>query len=484
MTRPSRLSVRPRFVLDARPSRSDISRRLGMAKCIAIVAVVLPLASIEPWTETATAATVSSVPPSSAIAANVAASPVASPFGIVRAIHVPNVGGVAFPAPIPSVPRSASPSASAVLPRAQPQNRNCWEASDKSSTRTSIHNENDTRRESTTIRYSNGDCSLELRAEGKFTFRTDLSDIETLARGGWMRVEERTGRDSRRLEIRSSAAGVIDRVYYLNGDRSAIDANARAWFARALLAVERQSAFAAETRVPQLWKAGGLRAVLAEVALMPSDHAASKYYTTLLGLDADLNSQALNTIIRQATNDLAGSDHYLSQMLGKFASHRTADAASLRLFADATGRMKSDHYKSQLMMKVLGTENPGPETVNVLLRSASTIESDYYLSQVLTALAKASPVESWSAYFKAASGIESDYYKRQTLEAPLAQRPLTKEVVNGVLTAALSIGSDHYLSELLMAVAVAYPMDNATRPAYERAVDAIGSDHYRGKLLV
>jgi len=71
----------------------------------------------------------------------------------------------------------------------------------------------------------------------------------------------------------------------------------------------------------------------------------------------------------------------------------------------------------------------------------------------------------------------------QTLEATLNARPLTREIVAGVLAVAPSIKSDYELSALLTSVARAYPIDDSLRPAYEKAIDSIDSDYYRGAAL-
>lgn len=66
----------------------------------------------------------------------------------------------------------------------------------------------------------------------------------------------------------------------------------------------------------------------------------------------------------------------------------------------------------------------------------------------------------------------------------LKLRPLTREMVAGVLSVAPNIDSDSDLSGLLASVAKNYRVDTSLRTAYEKAADAINSDYYRGSALV
>jgi hypothetical protein len=443
------------------------------------------------------------------------------------------------------------PATTPPLPAPVQQKVVCWDGEDghtNVSINTDDHNKS---RQSYTVRYSRDNCSLELRAEGSFTLRADLSDIETIGSDGWVRIEEREGRSSRRVEISRGDNGALDHKYWVDGDRAAWDANARAWLATTLLSVERRTAFAADTRVPQLYRTGGLNAVLREISAMPSAYPKSKYYGTLLDMGITLDSNTLNSIVRQASTDLASSDYYMSEVLGKFASQGSADENTWRTFAEAAGKMKSDYYRSVILKRVLSKGRLSSSTVGILLRNASTMKSDYYISDLLKdvagkyalnadtrqyyvdalraiesdyyrsellktmgtggdwdakttafvldavagiksdyykseslkSLAKADKINDWSTYFNATTTIESDYYKKETLQAALNRKPLSREVVAGVLNVAQRIKSDSEMADVLSSVARSYNLDDGLRAAYEKAVDNMDSDYYRGAAL-
>src|SRR5687767_13721450 len=98
------------------------------------------------------------------------------------------------------------------------------------------------------------------------------------------------------------------------------------------------------------------------------------------GVDIDANSS--NGLDWQVTVDLASSDYYLSEVLAKFVSQRSANETTWSSFAEAAGRMKSDYYRAQMLKKILARGQLGSSTVGLLLRSASGMKSDYYLTDL------------------------------------------------------------------------------------------------------
>jgi hypothetical protein len=474
MARPSQLSGRLLAVLDSNRNRRSVTRRIVAAASFLGIAIALPLASLTP----AAAATV---------------SPSAMPLGIVRAAQLPAVGilepklektlGILDPKLdetlhfSETMPETRAPFMASDDPV-------CWDEGGKGGTSVSINNEDTKgRNPSYTVKYSRDNCSLELRAEGDFTLRGDLSDVETISNDGWVRIEERIGRDSKRIEIRRASGGGLEHQYWVNGDRRAFDENAREWLAKTLLSVERRTAFSASTRVPQLYKSGGLRKVLSEIALMPSAYAKSRYYGTLLDMGITLDSNTLNSIVRQASTDLASSDYYLSEVLKKFSTQGSADESTWRTFAEAAGRMKSDYYKSETLKQVLSKGRLSSPTVGILLRSASGMKSDYYLSELLKNVARkyALNADTRQYYAEALRNIESDYYRSDLLKSLSDDDDWDAKTSAYVLESVAGIKSDYYKSESLTSLVRARHI--SSWPAYFSAASTIGSDYYKKEAL-
>lgn len=460
MARPSQLSGRLLAVLDNTRNRRTVTRRAFTGAFLAALAVVVPLASVMP--ETASAA----------------------PAAIIRAVQVPAIA-VPRGKPVDAAQFAQAPKIPvAPIVVTTRQQRACWAEGDGNTT-ISISDDNKSgKRPSWTVRYTRDDCSLELRAEGKFAMRPDLSDLESLAPGGWFRVEERIGTSSRRVEIRRAGSGSLEHTYWVNGDRIDYNEDARAWLARTLLAVERRTAFAASTRVPQLYGRSGVRGVLSEIALMPSAYAKSRYYGSLLEVGVELDANVLNTVVRQVSTDLTSSDYYMSEVLGKFALQSAANESTWRAFAEAAGRMKSDHYKAQTLGKVLNHGPLSTETVAILLRSASGIGSDHYLTELLKSVAGKYALDSRTApfYLDALRKVESDHYRGQLLQAINTGGEWDARTSSFVLASVGEIKSDYYKSQSLLSLIRARHVENW--PAFFNAAETIGSDHYKRETLV
>jgi beta-lactamase regulating signal transducer with metallopeptidase domain len=189
MARPSQLSGRLLAVLDTHRNRAGVSRPVLAAASIFASILVVVLASLTTRAAVATAAE-TPVGRITTVAADGArslptepASFAPAPFAIVKATQIPN----AAPEPAVAVARQSQQS--------------CWDRGEKSNV--SISSNSDKSRETWHVRYTSDDCSLEMRAEGKFRLRGDLTDLESIARDGWFRLEEREGRSSRRVEIRA-----------------------------------------------------------------------------------------------------------------------------------------------------------------------------------------------------------------------------------------------------------------------------------------
>ena len=555
MARPSQLSGRLLAVLDATRNRSSVTRGIRASVSCAAVAVVIPMSFIIPGASANTSIipSVTSRTTSLHRSANPAARHAQQAPTIVEASRPGSMMSFSFTSSEPASNLLPLVSSTAPLsPLATIQSDDCWASNGKGSTHiSSSSNDAGDAHQSYSVRYTRDNCSLEVTADGKFTLKPDLSDIETMTSDGWFRVEEHIGRESHRIEIRRGSNGSLEHQYWVNGDRQPFNDEARAWLARTLLSVERRTAIAASTRVPQLYRAGGLRGLMAEIALMDAPYAKSVYYKTFLGMGISLDASSLNSVVRQATTDLSSSDYYLSEVLSEFSKQPSVNEATWQTFAEAAGTMKSDYYRSEVLKKVLKSGRLSSQTVGILLNSAAGLKSDYYLSELLQsvatqyavnadtrqyyvnalhkidsdyyrgqvletlnhdgewdaktsgfvlasvsdiksdyyraealkALVKAHHVNDWPAFFNSVAGIPSSYYQKETLTTVLADRPLTREAVAGVLGVATRMKSDNEISEVLDAVARSYRIDDSLRPAYEKAVDAISSDYYRGSAL-
>jgi hypothetical protein len=510
MARPSQLSGRLTAVLDRQRNRQRVSSGFRAAIVVATLALLLPLASLTPWVNEARAAPTRTVlrtahgPVANAhkSAATLEHGPVVTllplgatgqtahgvpsiemremkPLNITAAFSAPGTIGLM---PIIKAVQSSDGALGLVRAPARSQATSCWEARTDHSTSISSHDDgSSTKRIS--VRFSSGSCTLNLEADGDFTLRADLSDVATLERGGTLSLEERDGSSTRRIEIRNSGNG-LEHLYFVNGRAADYSPEARAWLATTLLAVERRTAFAAKTRVPQIFQSRGARGVLDEVSLMPSDYAKSAYLTVLLKQGISLDAPTLTRIVQQSAREMT-SDYYLSEVFKQVGTQRLADEGTWRAFADAAVGMKSDYYKSLVISSVLSRERLDPGTVSTLLRAASTIGSDYYQAETLKSMSKKYAITAQSRpYYLAALGkIKSDYYKYEVLNFLNTNEAIDAATVAAILKSVGEMTSDYYKSEALTMLSRRGRLDAATRNDYLAAVRSINSDYYKHQVL-
>jgi len=513
MARPSQLKGRLTAVLDRGRNRRKASPRFRVSVAAATLGVLLPVASFSPFVTEATAA---HSPPTSR-------GPVSGVVGLAGE-HAPRGNGPLAP-DFGSAPPTAAPRASAApgfvvattsgatssvvttssaagygfmiattpvaasvkaMLYSVPQGASCWESSPASSSHNhnqiSIDNDG-SGMDHTTVTFSNGDCSLDIRAEGTFTLRPDLSDLASIERGGYFTIEERTGGSSRRMEIRPGSGG-LDHVYYVDGRRADYSAEARAWLAQVLLATERHTAFAAKTRVPQIFEGRGANGVLDEVSLMQSDYAKAAYLNVLFKQGVNFDAPTLTRVVKQSSREMT-SDYYLAEVFNLVGAQKFTDASTWRAFADAAGGIKSDYYKAQVIGKVLSRDNLDAATTATLLKAASTIDSDYYQAETLKAMSRkyGVPPENRAYYLAALGKIKSDYYRQEVLGMLGGAGAMDAPTAAAALRSATDMKSDYYKAETLMSIARRGNLDASARREFFAAIKSIDSDYYKHQVL-
>jgi hypothetical protein len=379
-------------------------------------------------------------------------------------------------ASVAAAPHAAAPRAAAVA-RQEP-----CDGENVKNSHSQISDDDGDRR--TTIRWSAGDCQLELRARGRFVVKGDLSDFESVARGGWLKLTEERGRSERELEIRNDD-GRMARTYKVNGADHPFDDEARRWLAGVLLELERRTAFAADQRVPRLLASGGPEAVIDEVARLRGDYAAHVYFSKLFEHVPRLEAPLVRRVLTVAGQRIS-SDYYRTEVLKSVERRGLPDDASRLAFVTAASTIGSDYYRSEALKLLLDEDDRLTRPVgDALLRASAGMSSDYYASETLKRAAKRGLVrtDNRDAFFKATREVDSDYYRAEILLSLLRGDEVDKTLVRDVVAATEGMSSDHYVTEVLLAAAKRYAIEGETRDAYIRAAKALKSDHYHRQAM-
>ena len=493
MARPSQLAGRLLAVLDDARRRGRLTPRVATRAAAAAMTVVAMVASVSPTPAAARAmaagateirtepvvVTTSAGAFGPAVVSLDVAEPTTPSLPPLAAAQLTAIAAanVTVPRPITGEP---SPVALRIPETAAPCDRNASSGKKSSHTSSTTSNNGGKRWR---VLWSEGDCSYELDARGEITYNRDVTDIESISSGGSFTLEQHIGDETRRLTIRPRSDGALERSYSVDGSRREYDAAARAWFAEALVALDRQTAFAVEQRVPAILERAGVNGVLQEISLLGSDYAKRRYFTKLLSM-RQLDRTQLRQVVEQAGSEIS-SDYELAELLVTLAKLDAFGDDSHTAFVSASKTIDSDYEQRRALNALLRRDALAPATVEGLLDAASMIGSDYELAELLIDVSKRYAINERTrpAYIKAVGSIKSDYEHRRVLSAIVVGGGLTPSVTRALLEDAARITSDYELAEFLIQIGAKGTLDASTRDAYFAAADKIDSDYEHHRAL-
>jgi beta-lactamase regulating signal transducer with metallopeptidase domain len=457
MARRSQLSERLLAILDERRNRRTVSRRFAVPAWIIAMLIVIPAAAFVPSRALGT-------------------------FPVIVSAIVPSEGVVAERRVPGRAARSAQREAARVFTATdllgQPTQCDYGKKGNAS-----INRNSDDEKETWRAHIAAGDCDITIRVIGKVRFASDLSDVQSVPPGGSLILTESDALTTRRIEIRSDEGGRMTRKFTVDGVERPWDDEGRRWFATVLVALERRTALMAETRVPALFREGGVDAVLKELGVLSGDHARRRYFEALFKTTPSLNESETRRAL-----EIAGameSDFEVAQTLIAIAKTGKIGGGSTA-YIQAVQNIESDFETRRVLTALLKATTPDTEAMTLLLGVADNIESDFELAQLLLEVSARGLASSGSrdAYFKAVSTIESDFERRRVLTSILKRPDNSDDVQVRLLQAASTIDSDFELASFLVSFAKAYPeMSPATRETFMKAVDSIESEHEYGRVM-
>ncbi|MBZ5531953.1 MAG: hypothetical protein LAO20_11030 [Acidobacteriia bacterium] len=335
-----------------------------------------------------------------------------------------------------------------------------------------------------TASWSGDDCSVDLRSEGEITFNADAMEIQSISSGGYFEVSERKGSTLRYIKVTPSSSG-LQYVYKINDKQQPFEGEAKTWFSSFLLALERSTGFAADTRVPRLLAKGGPNAVLDEINNLQGDFVRGRYFRKLLE-QPKLPGPIVVRIINQAGQQIT-SDFELARVLMEVSKqYDLADEASRSAFLNATGKLKSDFEHSRVLIELLKRPNLSKENVRLALDSAASIKSDFEKSRILLSLLNLPSFDQsyLDLYLKMVASIKSDYEKSRDLLAPMQKYQLALNQTNQIMDATATISSDYEKSRLLLVLTQKGKLDEKQTASYLNTVDSMKSDFERSRSLL
>ena len=321
-----------------------------------------------------------------------------------------------------------------------------------------------------------------IRIKGKVEFTDDYSDIQTMAPGASIRIEEKRQSITRRLEIEADASGHQRRSYFVQGAAHDFDHEAKQWLTALLLETVRQSGYDAPRRVARLFERGGANAVLQEVSLMDSDYTKRVYLRELM-TNHQLDAASAQRVVQIVAREMS-SAYEKRQALSLVAEKYLDDKQTRSAFIAAMATIDSDYERGQTLAAVMKRGSLTPEQLKDVLQVVAKISSDYEKAQALLRITKsyAAEVAALPAFFDAINSISSAYEHSRVLLSLLSAK-LSGEALKLTLASATRISSDYEKARVLIQVAALTKDDENLRRALVEAAKTISSDYERGRVL-
>jgi beta-lactamase regulating signal transducer with metallopeptidase domain len=442
---------------------------------IAFAQSVAPASSaIKPMAPTAPPAAQSPSAPITILAAALtprpAMAPAAPPSGIVPVVSVaPSAPQAALsptspPSPLsPPSPTSPLSPMSPVAPMAP----------------VALHWDSDSHVQITT---RNGWTSLSITVDGTVEFTDDDADVKSLSPNGRFRVEDGGLLSKRAYEVKADSAGNLTRSYSVGWSTKPMDDEGRAWLARTLPQVIRDSGIGAGTRVARILRQGGPQAVLTEIDRIHSD-GSKRIYIEQLFSQAKLQSSELKEATRLIRGISSDGDK-ANVIITVDANYFTPDLRSY-LF-DTAGSISSDGDKRRVLSDIIKKDGGNSETLASAARAARHISSDGDKAEVLIELAGPYRPDGGTdmAYFDTANSISSDGDHARVLSKMLASHGDDHNTLTRTLLSARRISSDGDKARVLKESVAAYSEDASVRKAFFDATNSISSDGDHQQVLV
>ena len=365
------------------------------------------------------------------------------------------------------------------------------------------------------MQWNDGGTRVDVTLHGTIAFTEDLTDVQSLSDGGYLKIRDWSHVIPHTIEIGSSG-GSLTHTYYVSGIARPWDEDARRWLATGLPALVRQSGLAAESRVKQIVEKKGVNGVLAEIALITGDYARRLYLVALVDA-AHLDAGSVQRVLAEVGQRMT-SDYDRREVLVSVAAHVKLDARSVSAYAQAMASMTSDYDQRQALAALLKTGavavdsdavvamiahikssydkrmvvmeaiQAGPSAAAAkkgLLTASAGIQSDYDRGQVLTAFAQKFGVEPdvREPFFTAVRSMGSDYERRRILTEIAKSRTVAGDVLRSALDSTSAMSSDYDRAETLLALLRGHTLTPASRQAFVAAADRIKSSHDQDRVL-
>jgi beta-lactamase regulating signal transducer with metallopeptidase domain len=325
---------------------------------------------------------------------------------------------------------------------------------------------------------------FEVTTRGRVELTADEKAIARLEPKGLLKIGHKTGNSVRLLEV-TSTNGPPVYAYSVDGEPQPFAGEAQQWLASILPEIVSETGFGARARVARLDRERGLAGVFAEVSRIRNPRVRTIFLLDLLKLRS-LTADELRQVADKAVS--AVPDGYLPVFLSAAADSYLDEPGTRAAYLDAIARIPGDVHRSRLILGLLQRPHLDAEVAAGLIRTADAhFETDNLRAAFLGRIAERAladntlrPVflESFGALRsdKALAGLAAGVLKSQD------------QLDNATRLQLLQIAFDHLYNDpvraaLLIEISDRFLGDPALEPTFRKASEQVREPKSRRKLV-
>ncbi len=331
-------------------------------------------------------------------------------------------------------------------------------------------------------RTSNGLTSTEIEYNGTIVFNDTDTDVESISRGGFLKISKKTFGTRRTVLLEGKSNGEIDRSYFVGHKPAPWEPEGAEWFADVLLEVIRSTGIGVETRVVRFYKKGGLNAVFDEIDHIDSDFIKGKYYSATVDIDG-LSANQISQVIEEGAGDISSDFESSRFLISNSDLFLKSELTTSQVFK-STSEISSDFEQSRVLLHYIKRNDLTDGQKRLAIEATMEISSDFEQSRVLQTLVKETKLSSSDLELltEVIPSISSDFEAARVLLAVIKYQTLTDEHITFIIKASNDISSDFEQSRVLTNLA-SQELSNENIKLIAEATENISSDFEKGRLL-
>ena len=222
--------------------------------------------------------------------------------------------------------------------------------------------------------WRHGPRTVVARHLGEIEFADNDEDVLRVSGDGYLFIQESGLLDSRSVEFTRHPDGSVGRRFVVNGEETAVDKDARAWMARMLPEILRQTGINASERAARILDRQGFEALFAEVRLMSRDTDRLRYLQKAIE-SGRLTEEQMLRIVRDMATLFFVSDSRKSTVLSGWAPEY-CEVELLDGLLKAGETIRAGSIRARFALSLIELHCGSAEKMGMILSSVKRIGSD------------------------------------------------------------------------------------------------------------